>query len=127
MFGADVLTFREFMMGEPLPLATLHNAVLEFLQGRDDGSSSARRRYNAYVQGPRMTQGHDLLSTTLKVLPRHCATTYGSGSTLRCVSDASAADAGCGSFRCGKGATDTWWTCDASRPYREQSASQVCW
>src|SRR5712691_7777502 len=36
MFGADVLTFREFMMGEPLPLATLHNAVLEFLRGRDD-------------------------------------------------------------------------------------------
>jgi len=35
MFGADMLTFQEFMMGEPLPLATLHNAVLEFLRGRD--------------------------------------------------------------------------------------------
>ena len=36
MFGADVLTFREFMMGEPLPLATLQNAVLEFLRERND-------------------------------------------------------------------------------------------
>ena len=44
MFGADVLTFREFMMGEPLPLATLHHAVLEFLEGATMWSSSARRR-----------------------------------------------------------------------------------
>ena len=36
MFGADVLTFREFMMAEPLPLATLQHAVLEFLRGRND-------------------------------------------------------------------------------------------
>ena len=37
MFGADVLTFREFMMGEPLPLATLHNAVLERIFPEDFG------------------------------------------------------------------------------------------
>jgi hypothetical protein len=63
MFGADVLTFREFMMGEPLPLATLHNAVLEFLQGRDDVVLFGAQAVNAYVPEPRMTQDLDLLST----------------------------------------------------------------
>ena len=63
MFGADVLTFREFMMGEPLPLATLHNAVLEFLRGRDDVVVFGAQAVNAYVNEPRMTQDLDLLST----------------------------------------------------------------
>jgi len=63
MFGADVLTFREFMMREPLPLATLHNAVLEFLRGRDDVVVFGAQAVNAYVNEPRMTQDLDLLST----------------------------------------------------------------
>jgi len=63
MFGADVLTFREFMMREPLPLATLHHAVLEFLQGRDDVVVFGAQAVNAYVNEPRMTQDLDLLST----------------------------------------------------------------
>lgn len=62
MFGADVLTFREFMMGEPLPLATLHHAVLEFLRGRDDVVVFGAQAVNAYVDEPRMTQDLDLLS-----------------------------------------------------------------
>ena len=34
MFGDGSLTFREFMMREPLPLATIHDAILfEFLPG----------------------------------------------------------------------------------------------
>ena len=63
MFGADVLTFREFMMGEPLPLATLQNAVLEFLRERDDVVLFGAQAVNAYVSEPRMTQDLDLLST----------------------------------------------------------------
>ena len=63
MFSADVLTFREFMMGEPLPLATLHQAVLEFLRGRDDVVVFGAQAVNAYVNEPRMTQDLDLLST----------------------------------------------------------------
>jgi hypothetical protein len=31
MSGDGSLTFREFIMREPLPLATIHDAVLEFL------------------------------------------------------------------------------------------------
>ena len=63
MFGADVLTFREFMMHEPLPLATLHNAVLEFLRGRDDVVLFGAQAVNAYVAEPRMTEDIGLLST----------------------------------------------------------------
>jgi len=36
MFTAGALTFQEFAMREPLPLATIHDAVLEFLRDRDD-------------------------------------------------------------------------------------------
>ncbi len=36
MLNADVLTFQEFAMNEPLPLSKIHGAVLEFLQGRED-------------------------------------------------------------------------------------------
>jgi hypothetical protein len=36
MLNAGVLTFQEFAMREPLPLATVHEAVLEFVRGRDD-------------------------------------------------------------------------------------------
>lgn len=63
MFGADALTFREFAMGEPLPLATVHNAVLEFLREREDVALFGAHAVNAYVDEPRMTQDVDLLST----------------------------------------------------------------
>ncbi len=55
MFSADVLTFREFMMGEPLPLATLQQAILEFLRGRNDVVVFGAQAVNAYVNEPRMT------------------------------------------------------------------------
>ena len=61
MFGADALTFREFMMSEPLPLATLHRSILEFLRGREDVVLFGAEAVNAYVPEPRMTQDLDLL------------------------------------------------------------------
>jgi hypothetical protein len=68
MFGADVLTFREFVMGEPLPLATVQNAVLEFLRDRDDVVIFGAQAVNAYVNEARMTQDLDLLSTRAEAL-----------------------------------------------------------
>ena len=50
-------------MREPLPLATLQKAVLEFLRGRDDVVVFGAQAVNAYVHEPRMTQDLDLLST----------------------------------------------------------------
>ena len=63
MLNAGVLTFQEFAMREPLPLATIHDAVLEFLRGRDDVVVFGATAVNAYVPEPRMTQDIDLMST----------------------------------------------------------------
>ena len=62
MFGDGSLTFREFTMREPLPLATIHDAVLEFLRGRSDAVLFGAHAVNAYVEEPRMTQDVDILS-----------------------------------------------------------------
>jgi hypothetical protein len=62
MLNAGVLTFKEFAMREPLPLATIHEAVLEFLRGRDDAVVFGATAVNAYVSEPRMTQDIDLIS-----------------------------------------------------------------
>jgi hypothetical protein len=62
MLNAGVLTFKEFAMREPLPLATIHEAVLEFLRGRDDVVVFGATAVNAYVDEPRMTQDIDLMS-----------------------------------------------------------------
>src|SRR5712692_5171209 len=63
MLNAGTLTFKEFAMREPLPLATIHDAVLEFLRGRDDAVVFGAQAVNAYVGEPRMSQDIDLIST----------------------------------------------------------------
>ena len=55
-------------MREPLPLATIHDAVLEFLRGRDDVVVFGATAVNAYVDEPRMTQDIDLMSTRAESL-----------------------------------------------------------
>ncbi len=50
-------------MREPLPLSTIHNAVLEFLRGRDDVALFGAQAVNAYVAEPRMTQDIDILAS----------------------------------------------------------------
>src|SRR5438128_6997398 len=62
MFGDGSLTFREFIMREPVPLATIQDAVLEFLRGRTDAALYGAQAVNAYVDEPRMTQDVDILS-----------------------------------------------------------------
>jgi len=62
MFGDGALSFREWAMKEPLPLATIHDAVLEFLRGRDDAVLFGAQAVNAYVSESRMTQDVDILS-----------------------------------------------------------------
>lgn len=62
MFGDGALTFQEFAMREPLPLATIHDAVLEFLRDRDDAALFGAQAVNAYVNEARMTQDVDILS-----------------------------------------------------------------
>jgi hypothetical protein len=63
MLNAGTLTFEEFAMREQLPLATIHDAVLEFLRGRDDAAVFGAQAVNAYVGEARMSQDVDLIST----------------------------------------------------------------
>src|SRR5271168_1478608 len=63
MFGDGALSFQEWSMKEPLPLATIHDAVLEFLRGRDDAVLFGAQAVNAYVDEARMTQDVDIAST----------------------------------------------------------------
>jgi hypothetical protein len=63
MLNAGTLTFEEFAVREQLPLAIIHDAVLEFLRGRDDAVVFGAQAVNAYVGEPRMSQGIDLIST----------------------------------------------------------------
>ncbi len=62
MLNAEVITFREFVMHEPLPLSKIQSAVLEFLQGRDDAVLFGAQAVNAYVSEPRATQDVDIMS-----------------------------------------------------------------
>ena len=68
MLNAGVLTFQEYAMREPLPLATIHEELLDFLSGRKDVVLFGAQAVNAYVSEPRMTQDIDLLSTDAKNL-----------------------------------------------------------
>jgi hypothetical protein len=62
MFGDGSLTFREFATREELPLATIHDAVLEFLRGREDAVLFGAQAVNAYVEKARMTEDVDVMS-----------------------------------------------------------------
>src|SRR5262245_15983889 len=68
MLNAGVLTFKEFATREPLPLATILDAVLEFLRGRKDVVAFGAAAVNAYVTEPRMTQVIDLMSVRAEEL-----------------------------------------------------------
>lgn len=63
MLNAGTLTFEEFAMREPLSLATTHDAMLDFLRGRDDAVVFGAQAVNAYVGEARMSQDIDLIST----------------------------------------------------------------
>ncbi len=62
IFNSGVLTLREFVMNEPLPLSVIHEAVFEFLRGRNDVAVFGAQAVNVYVSEPRMTQDIDLIS-----------------------------------------------------------------
>lgn len=68
MFGDGALTFRESVMGEPHPLATIHDAVIDFLRGREDAALYGAQAVNAYIDEPRMTQDVDIMSSRAAAL-----------------------------------------------------------
>src|SRR5438132_5175088 len=74
MFGDGSLTFREFAMREPHPLAVIHDAVLEFVRGRDDAVLYGAQAVNAYIDEPRMTQHVDIASPRAAELAKELRT-----------------------------------------------------
>lgn len=68
MLGDGALCFHEYAVREPLPLARIQRAILEFLIHRDDVVLFGAQAVNAYVETPRMTQDVDLLSARAQPL-----------------------------------------------------------
>lgn len=62
LLATNILTFREFVVAETLPLSTVHQAIFEFLRHRNDVVLFGAQAVNAYVDEARMTQDIDLLS-----------------------------------------------------------------
>ncbi len=62
IFKEKSITFREFAMREPAPLAAIQECVLELLRNRDDAAVFGAQAVNAYVDVPRMSQDVDILS-----------------------------------------------------------------
>ena len=60
MFVADTINFREIVMKEPLPLATIQNAVIDFLRGRDDVVLFGAQAVNVYVAARQTEIRHGL-------------------------------------------------------------------
>lgn len=91
MFGDGSLTFREFVMREPLPLATIQDAVLEFLRGRTDAVLFGAQAVNAYVDQSRMTDDVDILSPRAEELAEelraYLADRFGIAVRVRSVAD----------------------------------------
>lgn len=91
MLNAEVLTFQEFAMHEPLPLSKIQGAVLEFLQGREDAVLFGAQAVNAYVSEPRATQDVDILSPRAKDLAeelrKHLSDTFGIALRVREVGE----------------------------------------
>lgn len=56
------MTNFETLAREPLPLANVQNAVLEFLRGRDDAVVFGAQAVSAYVKKPREAEEIDLVS-----------------------------------------------------------------
>jgi hypothetical protein len=67
-FVADTISLREIVMKEPLPLATIQTAVIEFLKGREDAVLFGAQAVNVYVDEPRSTQDVDIMSTRAREL-----------------------------------------------------------
>jgi len=59
-----MLTAREFLRNEPLPLYRVQEAIFEFCRGRQDLTIFGVQAVNVHVSEPRMTQHVDIFSPT---------------------------------------------------------------
>jgi hypothetical protein len=62
MLNSGSSRFRGIVAQEKIPLATIHQAVREFLRARNDAVIFGGHAVNSYIKEPRATQEIDLLS-----------------------------------------------------------------
>lgn len=62
MLADTGFTFREIVTDDPLPKGTIQQAILEFLNGREDAAIVGAMAVNAYVDERRMTEDVDIAS-----------------------------------------------------------------
>jgi hypothetical protein len=63
LLGDAPLTLREFMTGEPVPLATIFREIMSLLATREDSVVFGAHAVNAYCEPERMTADIDVLCT----------------------------------------------------------------
>lgn len=85
------LTFREIVMNDPLPKGTIQQAVINFLDGRDDAALFGAMAVNAYVDERRMTEDVDIISPRAKQLAEelkeHLSQLFGIAVRIRTVGE----------------------------------------
>jgi hypothetical protein len=68
-----VLSAREFHLREPVPLARVHEAILEFCRGREDLVVFGAQAVNVHVGQLRMTEDVDLLARAPRAVAEELA------------------------------------------------------
>ena len=64
-----MLSLSEYVMKEPLPLAVVHEAILDFCRGREDLCVFGAQALARHTGSPRMTQDVDIMAED----PETCA------------------------------------------------------
>lgn len=64
-----MLALNEYLMREPLPLATVHEAIIDVCRGRSDVCLFGAQALNRHTGAPRMTQDVDIMAEN----PQHFA------------------------------------------------------
>jgi len=85
MLSAGIRTLKELAMDESMPLAVVHEAIIQFARDRSDIVIFGAHAVNAFVDEPRMTQDVDMLTTDARTMAEelraHLAATF--GATIR--------------------------------------------
>jgi hypothetical protein len=69
-----MLALEEYLMGETLPLATIHEAILDFCRGRTDLCVFGAQALSVHTGVPRMTQNVDIMADNPEETARELVT-----------------------------------------------------
>lgn len=72
-----MLALNEYLMREPLPLAVVHEAIIDFCKGRADVCLFGAQAFNRYTDVPRMTQDVDIMAEEPELVAEELAAFLG--------------------------------------------------